>query len=303
MVFILLTLFIVVTMILVTRLFSLKKEVKKITNQLQNYNTQQKNKKMDMALIDKDIENLGLEINKLIDLYVTEYRNRVHFEDEQRQVIANMSHDLRTPLTSVLGYIQMAEATDIPNDEKKELLLIAKNRAKRLEALLKDFFEVSVIESTDHHLKSERINLRNVAIDVLMTFYDRFDEKKLEPNIQIPEYDIIIISDKSAVTRVIENLISNTITHSEGNIVIRLEEKGSMARLVIKNDAHTLTETDVNQMFDRFYMADQSRLGNSTGLGLSIAKSFMKKMNGTITGQLNNGQLFIVCEWEIMKNK
>lgn len=303
MVFILLTLFIVVTMILVTRLFSLKKEVKKITNQLQNYNTQQKNKKMDMALIDKDIENLGLEINKLIDLYVTEYRNRVHFEDEQRQVIANMSHDLRTPLTSVLGYIQMAEATDIPNDEKKELLLIAKNRAKRLEALLKDFFEVSVIESTDHHLKSERINLRNVAIDVLMTFYDRFDEKKLEPNIQIPDYDIIIISDKSAVTRVIENLISNTITHSEGNIVIRLEEKGSMARLVIKNDAHTLTETDVNQMFDRFYMADQSRLGNSTGLGLSIAKSFMKKMNGTITGQLNNGQLSIVCEWEIMKNK
>jgi len=303
MVFILLTLFIVVTMILVTRLFSLKKEVKKITKQLQNYNTQQINKKVDMALIDEDIENLGLEINKLIDLYVAEYRNRVHFEDEQRQAIANMSHDLRTPLTSVLGYIQMAEATDIPNDEKKELLLIAKNRAKRLEALLKDFFEVSVIETTDHHLKSERINLRNVAIDVLMTFYDRFDEKKMEPNIQIPEYDIIIISDKSAVTRVIENLISNTIMHSEGNIVIRLEEKGSMARLVIKNDAHTLTETDVNQMFDRFYMADQSRLGNSTGLGLSIAKSFMKKMNGTITGQLNKGQLSIVCEWKIVKNK
>jgi len=288
-----------VTVFLIARLFALKKEVKKISKQLQMYNNRYTNKKINITLLDKYIENLGLEINKLMDLYVTENRKRVHFEHEQQQAIANMSHDLRTPLTSIIGYLQLAEDEDVSDDEKKEWLLIAKNRAKRLEILLKDFFELSVIESADHHLKSERINIKNVAIDVLMSFYDRFNEKNMKPVVHMPEYDVIIISDNSAVTRVIENLVSNAITHSEGNIVISLEEKDAIARLVIKNEAQTLTEQDVNQMFDRFYMADQSRLGNNTGLGLSIAKSFMEKMNGKITGQLNDEQLSIICEWKV----
>jgi len=302
MVYLTLILFLV-TLFLLTRSFALKKEVKKISKQLQSYNNRKTNKKVDIALLDKDIENLGLEINKLIDLYVTENRERVQFQHEQQQAIANMSHDLRTPLTSILGYIQLAEAKDASDDEKKELLMIAKNRAKRLEALLKDFFELSVIESVDYHLKFERINIRNIALDVLMSFYDRFNENNMEPIIQMPEHDVVIISDDSAVTRVIENLVSNAINHSKGNIIISLEEQDSMARLVIKNDAQTLTEQDVKLMFDRFYMADESRLGNSTGLGLSVAKSIMEKMGGMITGQLNDGQLSIICKWEIVKNQ
>lgn len=254
-----------------------------------------------MSLIDKDIENLGVEINKLIDLYVRENRKRVYFENEQRQAVANMSHDLRTPLTSILGYIQMAEADDVTADERTELLSIANNRAKRLEVLLNDFFELSIIESTDHHLKSERINIRNLTIDVLMSSYDRFNEKNMEPIIDMPENDVFIISDESAVTRVIENLISNAISHSDGHIIISLEENDAMARLIVKNDAHSLTEKDVDRIFDRFYMADQSRSGKNSGLGLSIVKGLMDKMNGTITGHLNDGQVSIVCKWKAVE--
>ena len=290
-----------VTVFLLTRLFALKKEVKKISKQLQIYNNRKTNKKIDMSLIDKDIENLGVEINKLIDLYVRESRKRVYFENEQKQAIANMSHDLRTPLTSIIGSIQMAEADDITVDERTELLSIANNRAKRLEVLLNDFFELSIIESTDHHLKSEQINVRNLTIDVLMSFYDRFNEKNMEPIINMPENDLFISSDESAVTRVIENLISNAITHSDGNIIISLEEKNETARLIVKNDAHSLSEKDVDRIFDRFYMADQSRSGKNTGLGLSIVKSFMDKMNGEISGHLNDGQLSIVCKWKAVE--
>ncbi|PAV28289.1 two-component sensor histidine kinase [Virgibacillus profundi] len=293
----------IVAVFLLTRLFALKKEVKKISKQLQIYNNRKTDKKIDMALINKDIENLGLEINKLIDLYVTENRKRVRFENEQKQAVANMSHDLRTPLTSILGYIQMAESADGPEDEKKELLSIAKSRAKRLETLLNDFFELSVIESTDHHLKSERINLRSITIDVLMSFYDRFNENNMEPTIHIPENDIFINSDEAAVIRVIENLISNCLNHSDGNINISLEEKDSTARLMVKNDTHSLTEKDVEHISDRFYMADQSRSGKSTGVGLSIVKSFMDKMNGSLTGHLKDGQLSIVCEWKTYTKK
>ncbi|WP_312030840.1 MULTISPECIES: sensor histidine kinase [Bacillaceae] len=271
--------------------------MKNISKQLKIYNDRKTNKKIHMALLDKDVESLGLEINKLIDLYMSENRKRVRFEREQKQAIANISHDLRTPLTSILGYIQMAEEDDVTAAERKELLSIANKRAKRLEMLLKDFFELSIIESTDHQLKSERINLRSITIDVLMSFYDRFYERNMEPTIHIPESDVFIMADESAVTRVIENLISNAISHSDGNIIISLEERDFMVALVVKNDAHSLTEQDVDFMFDRFYRADQSRSGKSTGLGLSIVKSFMEKMNGTIMGQLSDGQLSIVCEW------
>ncbi|MFS0658928.1 HAMP domain-containing sensor histidine kinase [Niallia alba] len=288
----------IIAVILLTRLFALKKEVKKISKQLEKYNDRKTNKKIEMALFDKNMEKLGLEINKLIDLYVAENRKRIRYENEQKQAIANMSHDLRTPLTSILGYFQMAEEEDVTADERKELLSIANKRAKRLETLLKDFFELSIIESTDHHLKSEQINLRNLTIDVLISFYDRFQERNMEPTIHIPEKDVFIIADESAVTRVIENLLSNAIMHSDGNIIISLEEQASTVKLSVRNDAYSLTDEDARLMFDRFYKADRSRSGKSTGLGLSIVKSFMEKMSGEVTGHLNEGQLIIICEWK-----
>src|SRR5699024_9190363 len=146
------------------------------SKQLHSYNNRKTTNKVDIALLDKDIEKLGREINKLIDLYGTENRERGQVQHEQQQAMTNMSHDLRTRLTPMFVYIQIAESIDASDDEKKELLMIAKNRAKRLEALLKDFFELSVIESVDYHLKFERINIRNIALDVLMSFYDRFNE-------------------------------------------------------------------------------------------------------------------------------
>lgn len=298
-------LFIIVSLMAVfffTRFLSLKKEVKNIGKQLQNYNNQSTNKKIDMVLLDQNIENLAIEINHLIDLHVKEKRERIRFEKELKQTVANMSHDLRTPLTSILGYIQMAESDEVPEIERKEYISIAKKRAKRLESLLRDFFELSVIESTDYQLKSEKINVKNVTIDVLMSFFDRFNDKNLEPIIHMPENDVFITSDDSAVTRVIENLISNAISHSDGNIIISLEEIDATVRLIVKNDAHALTEHDVDHLFNRFFIADQSRSGKSTGLGLSIVKSFMLKMNGAITGQLKDGQLSIICEWKSSKN-
>jgi signal transduction histidine kinase len=102
---------------------------------------------------------------------------------------------------------------------------------------------------------------------------------------------------------VIENLVSNAITHSNGNIMISLIEIDSIAKLIVRNDSHSLTKEDFEHMFDRFYMADQSRAGKSNGLGLSIVKSFMEKMNGTISAHLKDGQLSIVCEWKAVENK
>jgi len=293
--------FIIVTIFLITRLFALHKEMRKIVHQLKKYNQRETNKKIDMALMDKNMENLGMEINKLIDLHIAENRKRVNFEDEHKRAIANISHDLRTPLTSIVGYIQMAKKEDIPPDERKELLSIAYERAKRLETLLNDFYELSIIESNELHVTLERINLKNIAIEVLMSFYDQFHEKEITPITRIPDEAVYIIADKSALTRVLENLFANAFTHSDGEINITIEGKENVVILKVENRTNTLTEKDVEHIFDRFYMADQSRSGKSTGLGLSIAKSLMEKMNGNIQGQLHDGIFSITCEWRSAK--
>ncbi|UTI44055.1 MULTISPECIES: histidine kinase dimerization/phospho-acceptor domain-containing protein [Bacillaceae] len=130
---------IIIAVLLLTRLFALKKEVKKISKQLEKYNDRKTNKKIEMALFDKNMEKLGLEINKLIDLYVAENRKRIRYENEQKQAIANMSHDLRTPLTSILGYIQMAEEEDVTEDERKEIYIsdIRKTSPEKLKTVLR----------------------------------------------------------------------------------------------------------------------------------------------------------------------
>lgn len=281
-----------------TRHFILKQEINKVRKQLALYNKREADKKIDISLFDEDLENLVIEINKLIDLHVAENRKRVNLELEHKQAVANMSHDLRTPLTSIQGYIQMAVKDNISIEERKELLAIASERAKRLEALLRDFFELSVIESNDYELTIEKVNLRETTVEVLMSFYDRFQEKNLQPSINIPEKEVIVSADQSAVVRVLENLLSNAINHADGEVSIRLEEDANFAELIIQNNAFALTELDVDHLFDRYYMADQSRSRTSTGLGLSIVKSLMEKMNGSISAYLHDGELSIVCRWE-----
>lgn len=292
------TVFIIIIVLLLIRLFMLKKEIRKMEQQLSNYNERRTDKKIDISLFDRDIEKLGEQINGLIDLHMLENRKRIKMELEHKQVIANMSHDLRTPLTSIQGYIQMAGKTGILKDEQKELLKVASNRAKRLEVLIKEFFELSMIESTDYHLKLQKLNVRRIIVDVLMTYYDRFQDEEVALELHIPEQNIYILANESALHRVLENLLINAIIHSDGNVVIHLKENNDEVTLRIKNDATHLTEEDALHLFDRFYMADRSRTGSSTGLGLSIVKSLMEKMNATITSHFQQGQLTMVCKWK-----
>src|SRR5690625_138388 len=247
--------FIIVRLFLITLLYAIHKEKRKIVHQLKKYNQRETNKKIDMALMDKNMENLGMEINKLIDLHIAENRKRVHFEDEHKRAIANISHDLRTPLTSIVGYIQRAKKEDIPADERKELLSIAYERAKRLETLLNDFYELSIIESNELHVTLERINLKNIAIEVLMSFNDQFHEKEISPIIRSTAVAVYIIADKSAFTRVLEDLFDNAFNHSDGESKMSIEDKDYVVKLKVETQTNTLSEKVVEHIFDRFYIA------------------------------------------------
>lgn len=289
--------------VFLTQLLFIKKQLKNITEQLKNYNMRKTDKKIDITLLNREIESIASEINNLIDLHIQSNTEKKSAERQLKQAIANMSHDLRTPLTSILGYIQLMEDDGISDEERKQYLRIAKDRTKRLQTLLNDFFELSVIESVDYSLKLENLNIKSIVEETIINLYDKFNEKQIVPNIQMPKEKVSINADESATKRVIENLVSNAIKYSYRNIAIILEKSKTTVDLTISNDAENLTEKDVELFFDRFYMADQTRSGKGTGLGLSIAQSLMDKMNGELSAELKDGYLHMKCSWALTDNK
>ncbi|WP_430788347.1 sensor histidine kinase [Virgibacillus flavescens] len=277
----------------------MKREIKSVTRQLNHLNNDVTAKKLDISYFDKDFEKLAKEINDQIDLTKKAKAEKRMTENELKQAISYISHDIRTPMTSILGYIQFLESDELLSEDRKEYTHIIKNSAERLKVLLEDFFELSIIEQEDYPMKMEKIKLNKLVLELILGFYEEFNKSRLEPTITIPDNDIIIMGDPSVVKRVIENLVVNAIRYSTGKVTIQLEKNKTTVQLTIGNSVNQLNEKDVNHMFDRFYKADQTRTGKGTGLGLSIAKSLMENMHGDITAELKDNQLFMKCIWEI----
>lgn len=282
-----------------TRFCLLKKEIKNTTRQLHDFNVNKTAKKIDINYTDSHFEELAKEINNQIDLTKQAEAVKRSTENKLKQAISHISHDIRTPMTSILGYIQFLESDEISPELKKEYIKTIKNSAGRLKILLEDFFELSIIEQADYPLKIERVRLNDLIVGSLFGFYEEFNRSKIKPEIHIPDNDIMMMTDPSAVKRVVENLVVNAIRYSTGNVVIRLEKFDATVQLRISNTVDKLNEQDINQMFDRFYKADQTRTGKGTGLGLPIAKSLMEKMNGSIYAKLEDNQITITCEWRL----
>lgn len=225
-----------------------------------------------------------------------------NIEEGIKKSIANISHDLRTPLTSVIGYIQMIRKNDLTKDEQDRYLDIALNRSKSLHRLLNDFFELSVIEAPEYKLPNEIVDISNVLCEVLTSFYEDFTSNGIVPKINMPDKNVTVMANEHAIRRVIENLIVNMIKYSEGKACINLHANGDDVVLYTSNSALNVREEDVNSIFDRFYNGDISRTNsNSTGLGLTIVKSLMEKMGGKVCAELKEDKLYIYCKWKIYR--
>lgn len=293
---------ITVLLYVLIRLYLLKKEIKRAARQLRELNKGASEKKVDISYFDRDVEELAKEINSQIDLTKNAVAEKRRTEIESKKAISYISHDIRTPMTSILGYIQLLESDEITPEMRREYISIIKSGATRLKALLEDFFELSIIEQSDYPVKIEMIKLNQLLLEVLLGFYEEFHKINLEPTINIPDNDILIMGDPSAVKRVIENLVVNAIRHSSGQVTIQLKKCNTSVQLTISNSVNQLSEQDLHHMFDRFYKADQTRTGKGTGLGLPIAKSLMEKMKGSLTAEFTENQLYMKCEWKVQEH-
>ncbi|MGL6174066.1 MAG: sensor histidine kinase [Cellulosilyticaceae bacterium] len=286
--------------ILLIKLMGVKKAIRDMTKQLKANHHQQALTKLKMSLIDQDVENLAECINNQIELAEQTRIKGQLAENERKRMIASISHDLRTPLTSIIGYIQVMRSNELSEQRKIDYLETTHRRAKDLQVLISDFFTLSLVESPEYQMNLQYLNIGNILCEVLANTYDRLIEKQITPQIDLPSESIRIIADEHALKRVFENLISNIIKHTTGEVIIKLYEEDKQVKLLLINQANGLIDKDVEHMFERFYTADASRglNGGNTGLGLAIVKELMTKMGGTITSELKEEQLYIECVWE-----
>lgn len=286
--------------ILLAYLYFLKKEIKSISRQLNEYNHENTRKKIDVKLFDKNIEELAKNINAHIDIHIQSSVRQINIEEEMKRAIANISHDIRTPLTSILGYIQMSQKDGISDLQRQECISIAEKRAKVLKGILEKFFELSIIQSPEYKMDIEYLNLNNILYEVISSTYDKFKENQIEPRIDIKRENIIVVGNKMGITRIVDNLISNLVKYSNGEEHIILDVKDDKAILVISNKSKVLKKEDIECIFDRFYKQDISRSSSeSSGLGLSITKKLIENMNGIIEAELKDDKIYFICKWKL----
>lgn len=230
------------------------------------------------------------QLAKAINLQLSELRKvkqqYSNGDRELKEAITNISHDLRTPLTAICGYLDLLEKKELSEDTERYIEQI-RNRTEVLKQLTEELFRYSVISSTPA-LTYEKINLCRILEESLISFEGTMQQAGIAPEIQMPNAPVWRVLDASAVARIFGNLINNAIRYSDGDLSVRMDADG---RISFINTAKELSTVEVGKLFDRFYTVDSAR--KTTGLGLSIAKTLVEQMNGSIAASYENGKLNI----------
>lgn len=242
-------------------------------------------------------EELLVCLNQLLELRQEEralYRRK---EQDLRRQIANVSHDLRTPLTSILGYLQLLEGDGLSPEKKAEYLSVIEGRARTLQTFIASFYDLSRIEGGELPLEREQVDLGRALSDQLAASYGQIEEAGLEMEVDIEEGLPPVWADSGAVTRIFSNLLTNALRHGTGTLSVRLYREGSAIVSAFSNRAEGLTEEDAAHVFERFYTADKMRTGQSTGLGLAIVKALAERMGHTAAARWEDGVFTIEVRW------
>ncbi|MDK0537810.1 HAMP domain-containing sensor histidine kinase [Clostridium perfringens] len=281
-------------------IFILKtKEINRLTLELKKLNREGKIEKLRLSLPNKNIENLIAEINTLID-DKRKMENIYKEKDmELREAIANMSHDLRTPLTSIMGYVYLLNDDKLDKEERKEYLKIIEKRSAVLNDLITNFYGLSRIQADQYEIKLEPVNLELVLGEIIAAFYETLDYKFGEPEINIEEGLGPVLGDKQALNRIFTNLIENMIKHGEGEVKISLKKKKKYIVMEFSNKAEDLESKDVNRIFEKFFTKDRMRTGQNTGLGLAIVKLLVEKQGQKIEAKKVGNRLVINIIWSL----
>ncbi len=278
----------VVIIILLLKIVMMKKTAKEISAQFEQILKTDTNKIITISGNDKEMKKLADNINRQLKILRKEYLRYKQGDFELKAAITNISHDIRTPLTAICGYLDLLQDN---SDTKKaeEYISIMKERAELMKQLTEELFRYSVILSDNAKPETEEIIINQVLEDSIMDYYAVLTKRGISPEIHMTEKQITAKLNKEYLTRIIYNLLNNAVKYSDGDLQITLTKSGE---IIFSNTAKELSPVQVECLFDRFYTVKTAR--NSTGLGLSIARTLAEEMGGTISAEYKDDTLSIM---------
>lgn len=275
------------------RFYRLKGNLKKAAEELKSIEQNpEENRILLVSFPDKEADAFLKAMNDYILFTRKErisYRNR---EQELRAQIENISHDLRTPLTAIIGYLELLE-TDRMCTEDREAIEVIGKKARSLQNLISNFYDLSRLEMQDYHFSMEKLDVARMTRETSLLFYQQFEQRGLSVELSVEEVPVFIEADAGAMERIFNNMLQNALRYADSFLHITVCREAGQVRLVFENDAATLKESDVPHLFERFYVQEKSRTSHSTGLGLTISRLLAEAMGGRVSAELVDGKLRI----------
>lgn len=283
----------IILIFIIIKIYLIKNSIREIRKNLNKILNSDTNNLLTISTGDKDIigltNDLNIELQKLRKLRL-QYENG---NQELKKSITNISHDMRTPLTAINGYVELMKESE-KNNKQEKYIKIVERKTKDLIELTEQLFDFSKTMDIGMKINKEKCCINEILEETIANYYIIFKEKNIEPQIEITANRIYKIIDRNTIVRVFENILSNIIKYSSGNCKIILNEDG---KIIFSNKATSLDATSVKKIFNRYYTVENAK--KSTGLGLSIAKQLIELNEGNIVARYEQGYLIIELELEL----
>lgn len=274
------------TIILILRQWNLRKMNRQLQKIINQFGT---NEQLRNNLPGKELNSFVANVNHLISLFKKEEQHTIRQNIEFRQEITNVSHDIRTPLTSIKGFSELLLDPQLSSSERNEYLKIIQKKTDTLLRTVNTFYEISQLESGDTVLCFETFSLGELVVETILTFQADFEKKEINVKIKEDNFEKTILADKKATERIILNIIQNALRYSHNFFEISIQENERSLVLEAKNDGQSISSAELSKIFDRSYTIDQSRRDGQTGLGLYIVKAIAEKQGGATQATFENG--------------
>ena len=280
--------------VLQIKVYLLRKSAKEIRKDFQKLLKTNTNTIIRISSRDREMCALASAINLQLETFYEKRRCYEQGNLELKEAVTNISHDLRTPLTAIYGYLNLLKKEECPEHIKRYLEAI-ENRAQALKQLTEELFRYTIVISEAEEMTLQVLPLNGILESSISAYYSVLKQNHIVPEISIPDQQITGRVNENALSRVLGNILSNAVKYSDGDLKIVLSEDGDIriSNHACIRDSHAsgLSEVQAERLFDRFYTVNTAR--KSTGLGLSIAKALMEKMGGTITADYRENVLEI----------
>ena len=273
-------------------------QINKACKELEFILSQKTNQKLSTQGLCRELNKLLGMTNELLRKEEKDIQVICRKEKVLRETIANLSHDIRTPLTSLHGYFQLLRQAKTEEEEKR-YLSIMEGRIHALRELLEELFTYARLQDDAYEMGLEDMDFSAAVQTTLVSFYDACIRQKITPEIDICESPMPVLSNWEAVSRILQNIIKNALEHGSGELSFSLYEKGNRACFCCRNSVDQAENIEMENVFLRFYKADQARSHTSTGLGLSIARQLTEKAGGSISAELQEDRFSITVSFPL----